>query len=74
MICLNPNTSEPVEPCQADSIVYLTYSEVQALGGAIPWNLSLTEASLISGAVLLVWAAAFSIKVLIKALNSGDPE
>lgn len=34
-----------------------------------PFNLSLEEGSLISGAVLLVWAAGWGIRQVIRALS-----
>jgi hypothetical protein len=45
-----------------------------AAGSASPWNLSMSEGTLIAAAILGVWALGFSIKALKHAINGGSPE
>jgi len=59
--------------CESTDYVLLTLAEHQE-ATASPFRLTATEGGLLSVAILTVWAAAFTARAAIKALNGGDPE
>lgn len=57
--------------CPADSYVALTGVEFDHYMVS-PFKLSLEDAGLISGAVLLLWSVGFGFRTLIRALRDTD--
>jgi hypothetical protein len=41
---------------------------------ASPWNLTLSQGAAIGAAVFLIWATAWGIKALTRAIDGGTPE
>lgn len=61
--------------CGPSDLVAITSEEAVQFANS-PFNLTPDEGSQVGGAVLLVWAAAFTIRVLAKLLvgRSSEPE
>lgn len=59
--------------CGPSQYVLITSDELSTFT-ASPFHLSAGEGGLVAVAILGVWAAAFSVKAAVRALNSGEPE
>jgi hypothetical protein len=59
--------------CDDNEVTLLTYAEV-AERMTSPFNLTIANASLIGGSILLAWAAAWAYKQLARSIGNGSPE
>ena len=55
------------------SMVLISGAEYQSAASS-PWNLTLSEAGAIGGAIVIVWAAGWASRTLIRAFQSIDSE
>lgn len=60
-----------VEPCAVSEYVVMT-SEQFAQFGLSPFALTTDEAGAIAGAILLLWATAYGIRMAIQTLRKTD--
>lgn len=65
--------SELEGECGASQLVVFTQQDFTEYL-ASPFKMSVSDGASISGAILLVWAAAWGVRVLIRTLNSTDTE
>lgn len=71
------NTLETTLPvsgtCSATQFVLLTPGEY-AWATESPFRLSAAEAGAVGAAILAVWAAAWGVRALVRAIYGGEPE
>lgn len=76
LYCFSPESVKYAEAyrvdqdCQPTDLILVPYGN-QSMS---PFVMDMEAASLLSGAILLVWASAYAIRVLVKTLDAGSPE
>ncbi len=67
------NVTSTGSRCAPGELVVLTYGEFES-AAASPFHLTLAQGGAISASILLVWAAGWGVRQLVRVLRTPEPE